>query len=88
MSLTLAYLMWLIELYRNSGNFRWYKILSKKTFDASNFRCFNNRRKFIMLPLTAIPLVRAAAARNASPSMEKPVSISQLLPLPTDFWHA
>ena len=30
MSLTLAYLMWLIELYRNSGNFRWYKILSKK----------------------------------------------------------
>jgi len=27
----------------------------------------------------------ATVARNASPSMEKPVSISQLLPLPTDY---
>ena len=43
-----------------------------------------------MLPLTVvITMVRAAAARNASPSMEigKPASISQILPLPTGCWH-
>jgi len=35
----------------------------------------------------SITLVRAVAAHNASLSMEKPASVSQLLPLPTGCWH-
>ena len=62
-------------------------IFAYKIFDTSNFRHFYNGRKIYYATTYSITLVRAVATRNASLSMEKPASISQLLPLPTACWH-